>query len=112
MSGTDDLYINDGAAYDTSYYPEDQDGEVKEQEVSQKAVQAASYPIMGDVAEWFEEQIKSCDSIDNIIFDTQVIGNVQLDRNLSVEVQVLAYRLLKEKLQDKARDFEDFRHER
>jgi hypothetical protein len=107
----DDLYVNAGDSYDTTYYPEE-DMAVREAEVSQKALQAASFPILGDVAEWFEYQIKGCDNLDNIQFDRQNINGISVDRKLSVEAQVLAYRLLKELLSDKYDQFREFKHER
>jgi hypothetical protein len=109
-SNDGDLYQNSGDSYDTTFHA-DMPQERIEEEVKAAAVKAASYPILGDVADWFDEQIKACDSVDNINFDIQTIGGVSVDRKLSVEAQVLAYRMLKELLNEKYQEFKDFKHE-
>jgi hypothetical protein len=108
---SDDIYPNDGSAFDTAAYAAEPEERIAD-EVAHASMKAASYPILGDVAGWFEEQLAQCDSIDNIQFDLTVIAGMPVERKLSVEAQVLAYRMLKELLNDKYREFEDFRHER
>lgn len=108
----DDLYKNAGDTYDTGTQYFEEPEEQKREQAEKAAIKAASYPILGDVADWFEEQIKQCDSIDNIQFDLQTIQGMTVDRKLSVEVQVLAYRMLKELMTDKFSQFQDFKNER
>lgn len=110
---SDDLYVNAGDDFgaDTAYYPE-APTERREAEATEAAIKAASYPILGDVADWFEEQIKNCDTLQNIQFDIQTINGIQVDRKMSVEVQVLAYAMLAQLLTDKYQEFKAYKHER
>jgi CRISPR/Cas system CSM-associated protein Csm4 (group 5 of RAMP superfamily) len=109
----DELYVNSGEGYDTdTFYAPKPPADQVEQEVSQQAVKAASYPIMGDLEQWFADWIAECNDLDNIQFDVTNIGGVTIDRKVSVEAQILAYRLLKERIQEKHREFEDFKHEK
>lgn len=108
MPTNDDLYLRDGADYTNGiYYPETPTEQVEE-EAKEKAVIASSYPVMDDVAEWFQEAIKECDSITNIDMNKVTIGEVTYSRATSVEGQVLAYQLLKQLLSDKAAEFGEF----
>jgi hypothetical protein len=63
---------------------------------------------MDDVADWFKQAITECDSIANIEVATMTVHGVKYSRAVSVEAQVLAYHLLKEMLQDKANEFQEF----
>jgi hypothetical protein len=58
----DNDYPQDGESYANGIYNPGEDQDRKEQESKEAAVIAASYPIMQDVAEWFDTQIKGCDS--------------------------------------------------
>lgn len=107
----DDIYLNAGDSYDTAYYP-DQVDEVREQAETKQREMAVSYPVMGAIADWFEACIAACDNLDNVVFDMTVIGGVPVDRKVSIEAQVLAMKLLKEKMVEKYGEFEEFRNER
>lgn len=112
MSMTDDdIYVNAGDSYDTGTQYYDVPAEQKEEEIKEAAIKAASYPILGDVADWFEAQINQCESIENIQFDVTTIQGITVDRKISVEAQVLAYRMLRQLLDDKYQEFKDFRRE-
>jgi hypothetical protein len=103
-----DLYLRDGADYQNGvYYPEAPIAQVEEE---QKAIgiKASSYPVMDDVANWFKEAIADCDSISNIETSIQTLNGVKYSRTISIEGQVFAYQLLKELLQDKANEFQEF----
>lgn len=63
----DDAVAVFGETYqDAAYYP-DAPLERKEEEASDAAIIAASYPIMSDVYDWFQEQIDATDSRRNIV---------------------------------------------
>lgn len=109
----DDLII--GAA-DTSYadngnyYPKppaDQVAEIAETE----GIKAASYPVLGSVAAWFEQQLINCNDITNVVTDSQTINGVTYSRQVSIEAQVLAYQILKGLLQDKFDEFKEYKFE-
>lgn len=109
----EDLYPNAGDSYDTppgAYYP----GLPKEREEAEKeevAAKSASLPILPEIAEWFQEQIARTDSVDNIKIDEMTLNGVRYSRKLSVEAQVLAFQLLKARLIEKAKEFDDFAQE-
>jgi hypothetical protein len=107
-----DIYVNPGITdvLGGAYYPGEPE-ERKAAEKDQAAPVAASYPIMEDVAEWFKQQIASCDDMHNIQVSKMTIGGTVYERSISVEAQVLAYQLLKEKLTDKFNTFKDFSKE-
>jgi len=97
----DDIYLNDGGDFTPTgdYYP----GEPEERAIEKDEKNApviTSYPIMGAVADWFAEQVKKCDNLDNIIASEQ---------HVDIKVQVLAMKRLKELLQEKAHEWEKFR---
>jgi hypothetical protein len=103
-----DVYPNDGETFQQgAYYP----GTPEEQAVAEKeeaAKKSASFPILGDLAEWFEQQIKACDDIHAIQITTMEINGVKFSRKVSVEAQVLAMQLLKERFTEKYHEFEKF----
>lgn len=104
------LYPNAGDDYDTTFYPEESEDR-QEAERQQKAVIAASYPVMKDVAEWFESQIQATDSLSNIQLQSITVGGIAHERKVSIEGQILAHQLLKELLEAKYQDFKQFRGE-
>lgn len=104
----DDIYLRDGAAYTNGvYYPETPVEQVEEEQKA-KGIKASSYPVMDEVAEWFDAAIKECDSISNIEMQTMTVSGVKYSRATSIEGQVMAYQLLKQLLKDKAVEFEEF----
>lgn len=107
---SDDLYLNTGESFE-AYYPKE-DTERKEKETKKAGAKAASYPILSDLAEWFEEAVKDCDNLDNIQTQTITMNGNAYERTVSIEAQVLAYQLLKQKLQEKYLEFQEFKKER
>lgn len=103
----DDVYVNAGDSYDTTYYPEAPE-EQQEEERHEKMIRAASYPIMDDLADWWKDMIEGCDDIHNIAMTEMTINDVKYTRAVSIEAQVLAYQLLKEKLIEKYQMFQGF----
>lgn len=104
----DDLYLNAGDDFQAGIYYPSEDEEAKKEEAEQKAVQASSYPIMDDVADWFREQIEECDHLENISIDSMTINGVNYSRKISVEAQLLAFQLLKTGFTDKLTEFQEF----
>lgn len=108
----DDIYVNDGETFvDSAYYPAPPTDRV-EAEVTEASIKAASYPIMGAVADWFIDAVAECDNLDNIETHAMTINGVKVGRTMSIEVQVLAYQLLKQLLMDKCTEFNQFATER
>lgn len=104
----DDLYQRDGETYTNgTYYPAVPEEQV-EAEVKQKSVIASSYPIMDDVANWFDEAIADSKDITNIDLTLTEINGVKVTMSVSAEAQILAYQLLGQALQDKKAEFEEF----
>lgn len=102
------IYVNDGETFDNGIYAPEVPIEQQEQEQEEKAVTAASYPVMASVAEWFKREIANCPNIHNIQTEAITIGETTYDRKVSIEAQVLAYQLLKEHLQAKFDEFKEF----
>lgn len=105
----DDVYFNAGDSYGEpgAYYPavpKEQAERIRESE----AVKASSYPILPELAQWFDDQIKKCNNINNIQVDALTISGVKYERSVSIEAQVLAYKLLYDLLASKAHEFERF----
>ena len=103
----DDIYVNAGDSYDTTFYP-DVPQERIEEESHEKAIRAASYPIMDELADWWKDMIESCDDIHNISVTEMTLNDVKYSRTVSIEAQVLAYQLLKEKPIEKYQLFQGF----
>lgn len=101
----DDILLNDGDQYTNGVYYPPEDAVVKEAEQTQRAVQATSYPIMDDVADWFKEQIASCDSAQNI--KAYAIAN-----GLSLEESLNAFDIARTILEAKAAEFGEFGQDR
>lgn len=104
----DDLYPNDGADFDGMLYP-DTEPKVSEEEKVETANMAASYPVLADINEWFEQQIAECDSLDNIQIEAIEIKGVKVNKTISIEAQLYALQLLKGLLKDKQEEFKDFK---
>lgn len=104
----DDLYKNDGATYTNGVYYPEVPAEQVEDEAKARGILASSYPVMDDVAEWFKQSIADCDSISNIEIQAMTVHGVKYTREVSVQAQVLAYQLLKQALEDKAKEFSEF----
>ena len=104
----DQLYIRDGEFETNSIVYATEDNEIVEERSKSDAVLAASYPIMPDVANWFDECIAQCDSIENIEMVAKTMNGVKYERTVSIEAQVLAYQLLKQLLTDKKTEWGEF----
>lgn len=104
-----DIYVNDGESFadQGAYYPQIPT-EQKEAELKEKAITAASYPVMADVAEWFKQAILDADDIHNIEITRLTQDGVTYSRVVSIEAQVLAFQLYKEKMQEKFDEFKQF----
>ena len=100
----DDLYLASADDASTAYYPQEDDNQ-KSEEAKNNGVIAASYPILPELAKWFEEQIAACDNIGNIQIDSMEFNGHKFSRKASIEGQVLANQLLKEMLVTRSRDF-------
>lgn len=106
----DDLYVNAGDSYNTpvgEYYPAPP-AERVEEERQERAIKAASYPIMDDLADWWKAMIDGCDDIHNIAMTDMTVNDVKYTRSVSIEAQVLAYQIVKEKLIEKYQLFQNF----
>lgn len=104
QSTDSDIYVNEGETFSPGAYYPDEPAEQKEEIQAQNAVIAASYPVMESVAEWFKEQIEQAKSIDNI-----QLSNIDgYTAKVSIEGQILAYRLLGQLLTDKSQEFKRF----
>jgi hypothetical protein len=103
-----DVYPNEGETFAQGiYYP----GQPEEQKLAEKeaaAAKSASLPVLNEVADWFAAQVKACDDIHSIQITEVEINGVKFTRKASVEGQVLAMQLLKEKLIEKSHEFEKF----
>ena len=98
-------YVNDGATYDWQPpQPEVQ----QEADKHIKAVVAPSFPIMDDVAQWFDEQIADSRDRRNIQVTALTVNGVKYSREVSVEAQVLAMELLEQKLTAKRAEWGTF----
>jgi hypothetical protein len=100
-------YVGDGGSLSTDWQPIGPT-EQQEAEQSQKAVQASSYPIMDEVAKWFDNAIHDASGLDNIKIDELTINGVKYSRTVSVEAQVLAYQLLEQLLTQKRAEWAEF----
>lgn len=108
----DDIYLRDGETYTNGvYYPDVPEAQVEE-ETKQKAVVASSYPIMDDVANWFDTAIAEAKDLSNIDLTVTEINGVKVTMAVSAEAQVLAYQLLAQALQDKKGEFAEFGEKR
>lgn len=88
---------------DTAFYA-DIPEERKEAEQEEKAIKAASYPIMGDIADWFEEQIK--------LTDSRAASNTYATlHGIPKDIANEAFDVLRDLLNAKYQEFKDFKHE-
>lgn len=100
----DDLYINNGESYgDTTYYPTDPVERI-EDEMKEASIVAASYPVMGDICEWFEEQIDATDSRRSINAWAEA-------HNKDTEQVALAFDIVRELLEEKSKEWQQFKPE-
>jgi hypothetical protein len=104
----DQLYLRDGEFETNGVIYAEEDRDIVEERAKQDGVLAASYPIMKDVADWFQECISECDSLTNIEMVAQTVNGVKYERTVSIEAQVLAYQLLKQLLEDKKNSWGEF----
>lgn len=100
----DDLYLNDGETYQDAAYYADEPEERKEAERTAAAILTASYPVMGDVYQWFQEQIDATDSRRNIKAYADAHG-------YEVESTARAFDIVRELLEAKQAEFEQFKAE-
>lgn len=104
----DDIYTHDGETYTNgAYYPKKPEDQVVEDDKTD-AVIAQSYPVIKDVADWFQREIAAASDIHNIQVSVMTMNGFKYSRTVSVEAQVLAYQLLQEKLAEKFQEFEMF----
>lgn len=104
----DQLYLRDGEDQTNSIIYAVEDTEVVEERSKQNGVLMQSYPIMGDVAQWFDECIEQCSDIANIEMVAKTVNGVKYERTVSIEAQVLAYQLLRQLLEDKKNSWGEF----
>jgi hypothetical protein len=105
----DDIIPSDSGAY-PDYQPEEPQ-ERKQAEREATSAIATSYPIMDDVKQWFTDSIIDFDSIDSIQMEAITVNGVLYDRKVSIEAQLLAQKLCKQKFIDKAQAWGDFEPE-
>lgn len=111
MAKSDDSYTNDGQQMNGIYYPEtNTEGEVEAS--VEKAKLESSFPVIEDLIEWFDIQIDLCDSIDNINLVTWNVNGVEIGTKVGIEAQIYGYQLLKQKLEEKKREYENFIQEK
>lgn len=105
----DDIYVNNGDTYvSTDYQPEPfQTVQQKEQLSHDQAIKAASYPIMADVADWFDTQIDGCDSRRTINAYAAAKGY----QPNQLEDVARAFDIVRELLEAKSLEFTEFRRE-
>jgi hypothetical protein len=97
----DNLYVNDGDQYTNGVYYPPEATVVKEAEQKQKSVQSTSYPIMNDVADWFNEQIAICDS-------ATFIKSYAKENNISMDEAHAGFEVARTLLESKAVEFAEF----
>lgn len=109
----DDIAVGASADenFSTLYEPGTPEGQA-ERIAQENAAKAQSYPVLGDIFDWFDDQIKRCPNISNIVTDSQEINGVTYARQVSIEAQVLAYQLLQSLLEEKRDEFREFQVER
>lgn len=103
----DNLYPNDGDQMGI-YFP----GEPLERKQARELEDSLlnkSLPVLDEVIEWFEDAIEEANSVDGIQTSTMSVNGVKYSRSVSVEAQVLAQQLLKQKLLDKQSKFIAFK---
>lgn len=112
MAKADDSYTSDGQQMNGIYYPEpDLVVEDTNKLAEKEAKLSSSLPILDDLIEWFDTQVDLCDSLDNILLTSMTINGVKMGREVSIEGQLMAYQMLKEMLETKRKEFEDFKLE-
>lgn len=100
MSLGDFDYINDGATYqDTSWNADIPAEQVEDKQIADGIV-AASYPILTNVQEWFEQQIAATDSRTAVV-------DYALTHELSKEATGEAFDIVRQLLEAKYREFSE-----
>jgi hypothetical protein len=93
-----------------AWYPKSNDSQQRQLEGAiEKHKFATSYPILDDLVEWFDEWIVEAGNIENIEIKEMKIGGFSHKRNVSIEGQVLAMKLLKERLEAKRNEFKNWK---
>lgn len=104
----DDVYVNSGESYvGGAYYPGEPE-ERKEIEQQQAAERTGPIEVLQGIYNWFDQQIKDCDNIHNIEVNEMTVNGVKFSRKVSVEAQVLALQLLKERFVEKRDEFKQY----
>jgi len=102
---SDDIYVNTGLDYAPADYQATIPKERLEQESKEAAIKAASYPIMADIADWFQVQFAYLDS------RTAVLAYAT-EYEVDVEVAGRAFDVARDIIAVKAKEFEDFQSEK
>ena len=90
-------YPQSGDDFSTAYYP-GEDPERVEAEQAKASIVSQSYPVMEDVAAWFDRQIADCDSRRNILAYAAT-------HNTDPERTALAFDIVRELLEIKRSEF-------
>lgn len=101
------LYPRDGQSYDNADNYFDEPQERKEDEREETNEENYTVPFLTKIHAWFDDEIAAADSIENIKVESVTINGVVYSSAVSIEAQVLAFRLLKQKLQEKKDEFPD-----
>jgi hypothetical protein len=94
----------------TVYDPGQPEGQA-ERIAEENAAKASSYPILGEIHQWFDAQIADCPNITNIVTDAMTVNGATYTREVSIEAQVLAFQLLQKLLEEKRDEFKEYRFE-
>lgn len=95
----DDIYVNAGDSFDTTYYPDPKvNEEIEETEQVKQGNRAASYPVMDEVADWFKREVEEAPDI----------FNIDPDNGFSIEAQVYGLQLYQKKMIEKAHEFDEW----
>ncbi len=101
----EDLYMNSGLDYAPADYQPSIPKERVEEESKEAAIKAASYPIIGAVADWFQEQFDYLDSRSALLAYAK-------EYNIDVEVAGRAFDVARDIIAIKTKEFEDFQTEK
>lgn len=103
-TAVDSLYPRDGQEFEgDSYF--DQPAERTEIEREEKNAEYESVPFLKSIHTWFDENIASADSIDNIDMQSATINGVTYHPPTSTDAQILAYKMFKQLLEEKKATF-------
>lgn len=108
----DPVYPNDGDQMGVFQPPVPDERKAHELKANvRKDRLARSYPVLDDLIDWFDGQIKAIDSIGNIETTALTVNGTKYESKVSIPAQVLAYQLLKSKLEEVKTGFKDFKEE-